>query len=249
VPEAPHIEGERSALTKQLMGFLQHVCTYRCSAVLWSSPVRLQAMFADTVLPSLQSCLSGGGPVIGGRASVAATPSKTSSLALRKSSLGIVTGLLRALLGTEASPSTVGGAAIAAPASSDPPPTVVVSMFQTFLLDIVLPAVMLMLTPNPSVAATAAASSRTSLNTRDAAAQGVIADTAVLLWSLFGMPGAPETLVPFMHSLLARLGWPPAAASICVSQLEARAPLGSYKESFRLLIREGGKLSSKTDTF
>jgi hypothetical protein len=204
--EAPHFEIERVTLQKLSLVFLQHIATQRCDKALYSerNSQYLSAVFDNEILVGLQ----------GGRGRV----SRAGGIPLRKASICILTGLVKAWLTcvTVVGDDSNTGATV--------PPHLSSAMW-LFLREKALPT------------ALRACTDGTSLDFRDASAQALLVDLGGLLWTLTSPTCQQDQLRVYFVEALPALGWPPAAASALQNMLLTPGPLGTFKENFKKFIR------------
>ena len=81
---------------------------------------------------------------------------------------------------------------------------------------------------------------RAQLNVKDAAAQGVLVEVALLLRSLHVLLSANNSGESgvYFPSMLRSLQWPDHQIQLLLQHLCAATPLGTFKDSFKLFVRE-----------
>lgn len=257
---APHLQSERLSLHRQYLLFLQHVACFNCAATLFN-PAHLHRL--EEILYSVVLVGISGGSAAGQGAqdtgkinpSYLASTDSQDSAPVRKGALSIVNGLVSAWLmppGISAAPApsgvtsspggTLSSAAVAV--VPNPPPAEVAQAFRSYLLDQALPRALY----SVSAWCTQPAHRQgAQLNVKDAAAQSVLVELALLLRDTHivlayspatqAMSNTAESAAYF-HNLLRSLGWPDHRTQVFLQHLTAATPLGTFKEAFKLFIRE-----------
>lgn len=216
--EAPHIEGERVALQKQFLLYLQHVANNNCYPAL-TSPENLPKL--EELLETLLVALKGGR---GGR--TGAPISQNAGLPLRKGGAVVMVALMKVFCLPSPTISAEAAAAAGFPVvnAANLSPQLIAS-FQAYLLDHVIPTALSSCTDGGR-----------SVNVKDAAAQSLLVEVASMLWILHHILGTQMT-VSYMTGLLAKLGWNATTQQTFIQQLITPTPLGTYKETFKQFIR------------
>lgn len=260
---APHLQSERLSLHRQYLLFLQHLACFNCAATLFNPAHlhRLEGILYSVVLEGI----SGGSPA-GQRGATEDTSSSGNkvnpsylastdsqdSAPVRKGALSIVNGLVSAwLLPPGASAPTTGISTIspggslssAAAVLPDPPTAEVAQAFRSYLLEQALPRALYSVSawctqPPHRIGA--------QLNVKDAAAQSVLVEMALLLrdthlvlsYQTTSGVSNPAESVAYFQNVLRSLGWPEHRVQGFLQHLTAPTPLGTFKEAFKLFIRE-----------
>ena len=211
--EAPHMAAERASPRRQLLLLLQHVSTHDCQAAFFCSP--MHERYLEATLEMTMSCLQG--RILNSSSSLpsqASVPAGDSALILplQRAALVILTALSKAWL----PPAAEGGMA---------PPLQLREAFRSFLFSSALPALLLAL------------SDPRNINARDANAQGVLAEAASLLWTVVSSYQAGEAELAVVQT--AGAVWPAEACNRLAQLLGGArsAPLGTFRESFKQMIR------------
>lgn len=219
----PSLESTRVLLQRQYLAFLQHTATYNCHAALTSSQ---NIGRLDSVFSSVIQGLGGGGDGI----------SAQGGIQLRRAALCFLSELSKDWLLQEDSESQPGGPTLNIKVTSEqppgnkpavPPPPVQVSAALTSLLfETVLPLALTTCTGGSGLDMRA-----------DVQSQGILVDTGVLISTL--MSRRPrDTQEYFRRVLLPGLGWHVNAVTPMLALLDTKVPVGTFKESFKKLIRQ-----------
>lgn len=249
--EAPHVHAERLALHRQYLLFVQHVVTCGCAAALFTPEhlPRLEGILFSVVLPALAggAVSSDAGKEVSSQA-LRVNPNHIGnsdtqdSVPVRKGGLVILNGLVTSWLLPPTLSSAPAGSAV-----PTPPPAEVANAFRSYLLDQALPRAIHSISAWCAPATGSGCAVKSQLNVKDAAAQGVLIELAVLLrntHSVLSFDPASQSVsnIPassaYFTSMLQSVGWPGHKVQIFLQQLTAQTPLGTYKETFKLFIRE-----------
>lgn len=252
---APHLQSERLSLHRQYLLFLQHVACFNCAATLFNPAHlhRLEEILYSVVLVGISggSATSQSEDTSKINPSYLASTDSQDSAPVRKGALSIVNGLVSAWLlpaGTSTPASNVSspggtfssGVAVLA----NPPPAEVAQAFRSYLLEQALPRALY------SVSAWCTQPPHRQgpqLNVKDAAAQSVLVEMAMLLRDThvtLSYSAATQSTsntadsAAYFHGLLRSLGWPDHRTQLFIQHLTAPTPLGTFKEAFKLFIRE-----------
>jgi hypothetical protein len=217
----PSLEVTRIMLQRQYLGLLEHIATNNCHAAL-TSPRNMPRL--DSIFTSVIQGLSGGGDGI----------SPQGGIALRRAALSFLAQLIKDWVVSEDSEGqgvdSSGGKVAVVP----PPPPQVSAAITTLLFETVLPQALTVCTGG------------TGLDMRgDVQSQGILVDTGILISVLVGRRPR-DTQEYFRRVLLPGLGWHVNAVTPMLSLLDTKVPVGTFKESFKKLIRQNlGSHSNK----
>lgn len=150
------------------------------------------------------------------------------SVPVRKGALVILTSLVGAWL----LPPAAGADKV--PTAS--PPAEVAAALRTYLLDHVLPRALYSISGWCTSSSSGGMNGRVQVNVRDAAAQSVLVELAVLLRSVHAVLGTDSA--SYFTSLLTSLGWPAHRVQAFVQLLSAATPLPAFRDAFKMFIRE-----------
>lgn len=216
----PSLESTRIMLQRQYLGFLQHIASYNCHAALTSA--RNMGRL-DNVFTSVIQGLNGGGDGI----------SAQGGIPLRRAAISFLSELMKEWViseesegqGTTIDIKTASGAPSGKPVLPPPPPQVSAAL-TSLLFETVLPQALTVCTGG------------TGLDMRgDVQSQGILVDTGVLISVLVGKRPR-DTLEYFRRVLLPGLGWHVNAVTPMLALLDTKVPVGTFKESFKKLIRQ-----------
>lgn len=223
----PSLETTRILLQRQYLCFLQHIATYSCHAALTSSRNMSRL---DSIFRSVVQGLNGGGDGI----------SAQGGIPLRRAALCFLSELTRDWIISEESEAQPGGSSINIKATSDAsgslklpaPPSQVSTALASLLFETVLPVALTVCTGGAG------------LDMRgDVQSQGLLVDTGVLISVLVGRRPR-DTIEYFRRVLLPGLGWHVNAVTPMLALLDTKVPVGTFKESFKKLIRQNLGTSS-----
>jgi hypothetical protein len=253
--QAPHLHTERLNLHRQYLLFIQHVAMHGCSPALYSSAhlPRLENILFGVVLPAISGGAVSSDPSRehSSSSAVKVNPNHMGntdtqdSVPVRKGALCILTALVSAWLLPPSAPVSPANAAVLA----NPPPPEVVAALRSYVLDHALPralySVSAWCTNNNNINSINTASGvRAQLNVKDAAAQSVLVELAALLRATLASlsqeapgNGNSHSAAYFMETLSA-LGWPEHRTQQFLQHLAAPTPLGTFRDAFKLFIRE-----------
>ena len=217
---APHVVVEREAVLKQYFLVIQHIADCNCIAALCSE--KNAGEFTQIL-----SVLGGG---LGGSAGAGAGSSEV-GIAVRRSAVGALTCLLRAIFDNRLDTVVFDGACIERQIAGHR------HLLAKMLREQAIPSVMISL-------------GESSLDMRDAATNALLGDIATLLWVYLEVFGQEE-VIQFMESLLRALNWPSETGRIILSLLSDVGPIvrlnqtialtssqiNSFRDKFRKLIR------------
>ena len=221
----PSLETTRIMLQRQYLGFLQHVAIYNCNNALTSAR---NVGRLDSIFSSVIQGLNGGGDGI----------SAQGGIVLRRAALSFLAELVRhwtVLEDTDkCSPhiNTKEGHEGASSGSLYPPPPHVSAALTKLLFEAVLPQTLTVCTGGSGLDIKG-----------DVQSQGILVDTGALIFNLASRRPR-DTREYFGRVLLPGLGWHVNAVTPMLTLLDTKVPSGTFKESFKKLIRQNLGASS-----
>lgn len=232
------MEVERFTMQRSWLGFLQHIATQNCYAVIYYNEAHSR-YFADVVYGIILSCVSYGdmravNPAWG------RTATQSLTLPLRKAAISTLMGLTKAILYGQPSNTNQQGGVVASLAPTPVPvPTQTQTLLQTLLYENALPAILRSCGSAPVHDPTSHPDMPISIpgiKPKDAAAQGVIIEIASLLWAVHQHIG--NGAAAYFQPMLASIGWtPPAILTLLTHLTEPNQCQGGFRDKFRVFIR------------